>query len=117
MLRRSQRTWHAWTLFTRESGDLGRNLRGIEVATSEATGKVSNRTPVVASPEESDGNILPGKSANNGAEVSAESMEERTPTKRNLEQEAANRIQSRSFALNGLGRVRQRVYFDAKYLR
>ena len=73
----------------------GRNLRGTEAATAEATGKVSSRTPVVVSPEESDGNIVPGKSANNGTAVSAEPMEGRTPTKRNLEQEAANRIQSR----------------------
>ncbi len=63
----------------------GRNLRGIEVATSEATGKVSNHKPVVNSPEESGGNIVPGKSTNNGSVVPAESMEGRTPTKRNSE--------------------------------
>ncbi len=97
-----------WTLFARESGDLGRNLRGTEAATSEAIGKVSNHKPVVNSSEESDGNIVPGKLANNGTIVSAESMEGRTPTKRNPKQETANRIQSRDFASIGLGRVRQR---------
>ncbi len=85
-----------------------RDLRGIEAATSEATGKVSSHTPVVISPEESDGNIVPGKLANNGTIVSAESMEGRMPTKRNPKQETANRIQSRDFASIGLGRVRQR---------
>ncbi len=63
----------------------GRNLRGIEAATSEATGKVSSHTPVVISPEESDGNIVPGKLENNGTVVPAELMEGRTPTKRNSE--------------------------------
>ena len=78
----------------------GRNLHGTEAAMPEAIGKVSNRTPVVFSPEESDGNIVPKKSVNNDAAVSAESMEGRTPTKRNPKQEAANRIQSRNFASN-----------------
>ncbi len=62
-----------------------RNLRGTEAATSEAIGKVSNHKPVVNSSEESDGNIVPGKSANNGTVVPAELMEGRTPTKRNAE--------------------------------
>jgi hypothetical protein len=94
-----------------------RNLRGTEAATSEATGKVSSRTPVVVSSEESDGNIVPGKLANNGTVVPAESMEERTPAKRNPGQEAASRIQSRIVASIGLKRVRQRVRVGAKYLR
>ncbi len=57
----------------------GRNLRGTEIATAEATGKVSSSTPVVISSEESDGNIVPGKSVNNGVTTPAESMEGRTP--------------------------------------
>ena len=89
-----------------------RNLRGTEAATSEATGKVSSHTPVVVSPEESDGNKVPGKSVNNGVAVPAESMEGRTPAKRNSEQEAASRMQSRIFASNGLNRVRQRAEAD-----
>ena len=42
----------------------GRSLRSGGAATAEATGKASSRKPVVGSPEESDGNIVPGKSAN-----------------------------------------------------
>jgi len=57
----------------------GRNLRGTEAATTEATGKASSHTPVVVSPVESVGNIVPGKLANNGTLVLAESMEGRTP--------------------------------------
>ncbi|MCP5004859.1 MAG: hypothetical protein GY941_13090 [Planctomycetes bacterium] len=90
---------------------IGRPQEGIcvsrEAATSETTGKVNSRTPVVISPEESDGNILPGMLANNGTLVPAESMEERTPAKRNSEHETANRIQSRIVATIGLCRVRQ----------
>ncbi|KAA3598825.1 MAG: hypothetical protein D8M57_12960 [Candidatus Scalindua sp. AMX11] len=41
-------------------------------------------TVFVSSPEESDGNKVPGKSANNGTRVSAELMEGRTPAKREL---------------------------------
>ncbi len=93
------------------------NLRGTEAATTEATGKVSSHTPVVVSPEESDGNIVPGKLANNGTLVPSESMEVRTPAKRNSEQEAASRIQSRIVASIGLERVRKRFRFYAKYLR
>jgi len=92
-----------------------RNLRGIEAATLEATGKVRSHTPVVASTEESDGNKVPGKSVNNGVAVPAESMEGRTPAKRNSEQEAASRMQSRSFASNGLNRVRQRAEADKSF--
>ena len=63
----------------------GRSLHGREAAMTEATGKVNSRTPVVGSPEESDGVIVPEKSANKGATVPAESMEERMPTKRKLD--------------------------------
>ena len=74
---------------------------------ADTTGKVNSRKPVVNPGEESDGNIVPGKSANNGMAIPAESMEGRTPTKRNSGQKAANRMQSREFASNGLVRVRQ----------
>ena len=50
----------------------GRNLRGAEAVTSDATGKVSSHTPVVVSPEESDGNKVPEKSVNNGVVVPGE---------------------------------------------
>lgn len=77
-----------------------------------ATGKVNSQKPVASSTEESDGNIVPEKSANKGTAIPAESMEGRTPNKRNLGQKAANRIQSRDFASNGLDRVRQRAKAD-----
>ena len=83
-----------------------------EAVEAEATGKVNSRAPVAKSSEESDGNIVPRKSANNGTSVPEESMEGREPTKRNSGQEAANRIQSREFASNGLARVRQRTQYS-----
>lgn len=77
-----------------------------------ATGKVNSRKPVANPCEESDGNIVPEKLANNGMAIPAESMEGRKPTKRNSGQEAANRIRSREFASNGLARVRQKAEAD-----
>ena len=90
----------------------GRRLHGSEAAMTEATGKGSSRTPVAGSPEESDGNIVPEKSANKGTAVPAESMEGRTPTERNSGQKAAIRIQGREVASIGLDRVRQRAEAD-----
>ena len=58
---------------SRENRDTSeRNLRGTEATTSGATGKVSSHTPVVVSPEESDGNKVPEKSVNNGVVVPGE---------------------------------------------
>ena len=48
-----------------------------EAAMAEATGKVNSRHPAAGSPEESDGNVVPEKSANKGAATPAESMEGR----------------------------------------
>ena len=87
----------------------GRSLYGGEAAMTEATGKVNSRKPVAGSSEESDGNIVPEKSANKGVAPLAESMEGRTPTERNSGQEAAHRTPSRTSASNGLDRVRQRL--------
>lgn len=86
----------------------GRSLHGSEAAMSEATGKVNSRAPVVGSPEESDGVIVPEKSANKGTTVPAESMEERMPTKRKPANEAALRTLSRAGALNGFRWLRRR---------
>lgn len=85
---------------------------GNEAAMTEATGTVNSHTPVVTSPEESDGVIVPGKSANKGMAIPAESMEGSTLTKRNPEQKAAHRTQKRESASNGLDRVRQRAEAD-----
>jgi RNA-directed DNA polymerase len=94
----------------------GRSLNGRERAGTETTGKAQSRTPGVGSPEESDGNIVPEKSANKGLWLSpAESMEGREPKKRNAGQEAVSRMQSRGLASNGLERVRQRAEADKTY--
>ena len=95
------------TLRTRIGIPRERSLSGAEAAMTEATGKVNSRNPVVGSPEESDGNKVPEKSANKGAVVPAELMEGRAPAKRNSEQKAAHRAQNRASASNGLDRVRQ----------
>ena len=87
-----------------------------EAAMSEATVKVNSHNTDVSSSEESDGNIVPEKSANKGMAIPAESTEGRTPTERNSEQEAAHRAQNRMSASNGLDRVRQ-IQFGAKYSR
>jgi len=79
---------------------------------SEATGKGETRNPVAGSPEESDGNIVPEKSANNGVTTSAESVEGREPPERNSKQETARRAQSRECASIGLLRVRQKAEKD-----
>lgn len=77
-----------------------------------ATGKVNSQKPVASSNEESDGNIVPEKLANKGRLKPAEPMEGRTPSERNSEKEAVNRIQSWEFASNGLDRVCQRAEAD-----
>jgi len=58
---------------------------------------------------QSDGSVVPAKLVNNeGAEPSAESAEERGPTKRNTEQDALHRTQSRvKRRSGGLGGVRE----------
>jgi RNA-directed DNA polymerase len=90
----------------------GRSLPGGEGAEAGVTGKVNSQTPVAESTEESDGNKVPKKSPNKGGEAPAEAVEGKTPTERNSGQEAANRMQSRQFASNGLDRVRQRAEAD-----
>ena len=73
-------------------------------------GKVNSRTPIDHATEESDDAIVLKTPANKETAVSAELAEERASTKRNSKQKAANRIQSRAIASNGLQRVRQRVF-------
>ncbi|VGO22849.1 hypothetical protein SCARR_04946 [Pontiella sulfatireligans] len=60
--------------------------------------KVNRRIPAMDSPEKSDGDIVPEKLANKEAMGSAEQVEGREPTKRNLEQIIASRTLSRGFA-------------------
>ena len=111
----SENLAYADTLCTGIGRPRERRLHGAEAAMSEATGKVSSHKPVARFPEESDGNIVPEKSANKGVATPAESMEGRTPTERNSGQEAAHRAQSRVSASNGLDRVRQRAEADKSF--
>ena len=93
-------------LIPRENRDTsGRGLHSDEAAMTEMEGKVNSRTPAIRPPEESDGNIVPEKSTNKEMAISAESMEGRTPTKRNSTQKAAGRTQNRENATKCLSRV------------
>ena len=76
---------------------------------TEATGKAKSRNPEVRATKESDGNIVPKKLANNGAQPPAESMEGRTPTERNSQQKATHQAQDWDSVSNRLERVRQRA--------
>ena len=86
-----------------------------ETSDAGAAGKVNSHNPVVRSAEESDGNIVPEKSANKGTAFLAESMEGRTPAERNTDRNAANRVQNRVFASPGLARVRQRAEAEKSF--
>lgn len=83
-----------------------------EAIRAGAAGKANRQNPAAGSSEESDGNMVPKKSANKGTAVPAESMEGQTPTERNSDQKTANRVQNRIFASPGLARVRQRSEAD-----
>jgi RNA-directed DNA polymerase len=56
---------------------------------------------------ESDGRIVPTKGSNNDGQPSAESLEERRPTKENIEQPPPLRTQSRASESSGLPGVRE----------
>ena len=62
----------------------------------------------------SDSPAVPEKSPNNAGQPAAEGMEGRGLAKRNLPQQNASRIQSRSNALSALERVRQAAAKDRK---
>ena len=72
----------------------------------EAAGKGKTRTPDASSPEESDGDVVPRKSANNRKKFPAEWMEERSPTERNDAERSATRTLSR---IGCVRRFRQRA--------
>lgn len=76
---------------------------------AEAKGKANRRNPGAGAPEESDGDVVPGKSANKGAQPPAESMEGRKPTERKPRKEATDRVQDRVEVSNRLERLRQRA--------
>lgn len=59
--------------------------------------------------EESDEDVVPEKQANKGRQRSAESVEERSSTKRNTQKELADRARNRVTASTRLERVRQKA--------
>lgn len=75
--------------------------------TGVRSGKVSSRTPDMHAVRKSDGNIVPKKQANKEGFSSAESVEGRTPTKRNTGQMPTVRTQGREAVSNRLAGVRQ----------
>ena len=68
---------------------------GSEETSLDVAGKGRTRTPVISSPEESDGDVVPRKSANKRKKFPAEWMEERSPTERNDAERSATRTLSR----------------------
>jgi RNA-directed DNA polymerase len=76
---------------------------------SQRSANASGGTAGMHAAGKSDGSVLPTKPANNeGAEPLAESVEERGPTKRNAEQNALHRTQSRvNHRSGGLASVRE----------
>lgn len=76
---------------------------------AEVKGKANRCNPGAGTSEESDGNIVPKKSANKGEQPPAESMEERKPTERNPQQGATHQAQDWESVSNRLERVRQRA--------
>jgi len=79
---------------------------------AETAGKANRRNPAGRAPEESDGNIVPKKSANKGRQCPAESTEGREPTNGKPQQKTTDRVQDREAVFAGLERVRQRAEAD-----
>ena len=79
-----------------------------EASISEATGKVSSHTPVVGSPEESDGVIVPEKLANNGIRSLRSQWRKEPPTERKSTTAARFRSQNRINLSNGSRWLRRR---------
>jgi hypothetical protein len=75
---------HAWILYVREPGDLISILQRAN-ALKDRSGKVCGRNPDMHADEKSDIVIVPEKASNNGAQATAETLEERTMTEGNSE--------------------------------
>ena len=101
--RRGRRPWHVWTLFVRESGDLGfgqwRNTVGPHREDEESK-------PMMHEPEKSDSAIVATKPANKAGQLVAEPVERRAGTGRNTSQQSTCRAQNRGSVSQALGRVR-----------
>ena len=73
---------------------------------------MKRRTSHMHATEESDEDVVPEKPVNNDWQQSAESVEERSSTKRNAQQEPVVRSQTRTATLKRLERIRQRASGD-----
>ena len=102
--RRGRRPWHVWTLFVRESGDLGfgqwRKTIGPHREDEESK-------PMMHELEKSDPAIVATKPANKAGRPVAEPVERRAGTGRNANQQSTCRAQNRESVSQALGRVRQ----------
>src|ERR1700751_3107007 len=102
--RRGRRPWQVWTLFVRESGDLGfgqwRNTAGPHREDEESK-------PMMHEPEKSDFAIVATKPANKAGQPVAELVERRAGTGRNANQQSTCRAQNRESVSQALGRGRQ----------
>ena len=97
---RGRRPWHVWTLFVRESGDLGfgqwRNTAGPHREDEESK-------PMMHEPEKSDSAIVATKPANKAGQLVAEPVERRAGTEGNAGQQSTCRTQSREKRVTGAG--------------
>src|SRR4051812_17453923 len=98
--RRGRRPWHVWTLFVRESGDLGFGQRRNTVG-PHREGEESK--PMMHEPEKSDFAIVATKPANKAGQP----VERRAGTGRNANQQSTCRAQNRESVSQALGRVRR----------
>ena len=102
--RRGRRPWHVWTLFVRESGDLGfgqwRKTVGPHREDEESK-------PMMHEPEKSDSAIVATKPANKAGRPVAEPVERRAGIGRNANQQSTCRAQNRESVSQALGRVRR----------
>src|SRR3954462_9180541 len=98
--RRGRRPWHVWTLFVRESGDLGfgqwRKTVGPHREDEESK-------PMMHGSEKSDFAIVATKPANKAGQPVAELVERRAGTGRNANQQSTCRAQNRESVSQALG--------------
>jgi hypothetical protein len=102
--RRGRRPWHVWTLFVRESGDLGFGQRRNTVGPHR---EGEEPKPMMYEPEKSDFAIVATKPANKAGQLVAEPVERRAGTGRNANQQSTCRAQNRESVSQALGCVRR----------
>jgi hypothetical protein len=93
-----------WTLFVRESGDLGFGQRG---NTAGPHREDEESKPMMHEPEKSDSAIVATKPANKAGQLVAEPVERRAGTEGNAGQQRTCRAQDRESVSQALDRVRQ----------